>query len=83
MQQFCVPVNLTGYHWIVMDVIMPNIAHFNGKILLTNHAVDDKIAVAEQYRSSKVKYSLMWWAKWFGMYHKEIATKSIVEAHHD
>ena len=41
------------------------------------------LTVKEQYRSSKVKYSLMWWAKWFGIYHKERASKGIDEAHLD
>ena len=62
---------------------MPSTKHFNGKVLLTNHAADDKIPVAEQYRQSNVKYSLMWWAKWFGIYHKERASKGIDEAHLD
>ena len=83
MQQFCAPVNLIDNHWIVMYVIMPCSKYSNGKVFLTNHAAKDSIPVSEQYRDSNVKYSLMWWAKWFGIYHKETAKKGINEAHLD
>ena len=46
MQQFCAPVNLIDYHWIVIDVIMPCSKYSNGKVFLTNHAADDKIPVS-------------------------------------
>ena len=63
MKQICAPVNLTGHHLIVMNVIMTN----TNKVFITNHFTDDKLPVAKQYRSSNVKRALIWWAKWFSI----------------
>ena len=82
IKHFCAPVNMTGYNWVVMDVTMPNEDYFNGKVLLTNHASDGTKDFEVEYRSSNLKYSPMWWAKWFGIYHKERVTNKIVESHH-
>ena len=82
IKQCCVPVNMIGNHWLVTDVLMQDDVYFNGKVLITNHAADDKIHIAKQYRVSNVKYSQMWWAKWFGVYHKERVTKNILQEHH-
>ena len=79
---FCAPVNVNGFHWVVMDVTMPNDQYFNGKVLLTNHAYDGSCSVQHLYRRWDLKYSSMWWAKWFGMYNKQGVMNKILEKDH-
>ena len=83
IEQFCAPVNLKDNHWILMHVVMPCPKYTNGKVFLTNHDAMDNVPFSEQYPKSSVKYSQMWWAKWFGIYHKERTTKGSNGAHLD
>jgi len=83
IQEFCAPVNLKQNHWILMHVLMPCTRYSNGKVFLTNHDANDNVPFHEQYSYSSVILSQMWWAKWFGIYHKESTTTGIIEAHLD
>ena len=38
--------------------------------MLTNHTSIEKYSNYKQYEDYEIKYSCMWQAKWFGMYHK-------------
>ena len=83
MQQFCAPVNVKNNHWIIMHVVLPCSKYSNGKVFLTNHDAIENVLFSEQHPKSSVIYSQMWWAKLFGIYHKENTTKGITEAHLD
>ena len=75
LHHYCAPINIGNFHWVVLDVTMPNKTYDDGRVMINNHChqneeeeEEDKIAQSN-YNTSYI--AQMWAAKYFGIYHKD------------
>ena len=63
LKRYCVPVNDSDEHWVLLDCILPNDNYYNGSVATFDHL------------KREPSPSQRWWAKLLGMYHKKFQQK--------
>ena len=86
---YCAPVNLGNYHWVVLDVVLPNHDFNNGYVGITDHSPIievEKELEKVRFIDHSTYYAKMWAAKYFGIYHMDsnpLNSSAIYLGYHD